>query len=81
MKRILTLTLAVLMLASLLCACSATGTVDPYYSRSNVSTTHDGRVNGTNDRYKPPYHAYESDGSGSTAGVQRQSGAANASGR
>lgn len=81
MKRILTLTLAVLMLASLLCACSATGTVDPHYSYGNVSTTRDGRVNGTNDRYVPPYRGYENGASGSTAGIPRQSGGTNASGR
>ena len=48
MKRSLTLVLAALMLSALLCACSAAGTVDPYTGYSNVSTTRDGRVNGTN---------------------------------
>ena len=81
MKRTLTLMLAVLMLTSLLCACSATGTVDPYYSYGNVSTTHDGRVNGTNDRYTPPYRGYDNGVSGSAAGVPHQSGRTNASGR
>ena len=51
MKRIVILALAVLMLCSLFCACSATGNIDPYGGYSNVSTTRDGRVNGTNDRY------------------------------
>ena len=39
MKRITALVLAVLMLAALLCACSATANMDPYGGYSNVSTT------------------------------------------
>lgn len=49
MKRILILALTVLMLAAVLCACGTTAYVDdPYRGYSNVSTTHDGTVNGTN---------------------------------
>ena len=55
MKRIIALVLSVLMLSALLCACSATGNIDPYGGYSNVSTTRDGRVNGTNDRYNGGY--------------------------
>ena len=51
MKRIVILVLAVLTLCSLLCACSATGNIDPYGGYSNVSTTRNGTVNGTNGRY------------------------------
>ena len=55
MKRIAILALSVL----LLCACSATGTMDPYYGGySNVSTTRNGRVNGTNDGYYRGQYGY-----------------------
>ena len=54
MKRIVILVLAVLTLCSLLCACSATGNIDPYGGYSNVSTTRDGTVNGVNDRRSAP---------------------------
>ena len=63
MKRIVILVLAVLTLCSLLCACSATGNIDPYGGYSNVSTTRDGRVNGTNDRYYNGAYGY-ANGSG-----------------
>ena len=51
MKRILAISAAVLMLASVLCACSGTATISdmPNGAYGNVSTTDDGRVNGTND--------------------------------
>ena len=54
MKRILAITLSVLMLVCLLCACSGTATISdvPDDSYGNVSTTDNGRVNGTNDRMK-----------------------------
>lgn len=59
MKRIAILALSVLLLAALLCACSATGTMDPYYGGySNVSTTRNGRVNGTNDGYYRGQYGY-----------------------
>ena len=45
MKKGLILLLAALMLAVMLTACAAT---QPYDGYSNVSTTRDGRVNGTN---------------------------------
>lgn len=49
MKRILILALTVLMLAAVLCACGTTAYVgDPNRGYSNVSTTRDGTVNGTN---------------------------------
>lgn len=63
MKRITALVLAVLMLAALLCACSATANMDPHGGYSNVSTTRDGRVNGTNDRDRSRYEgAYGANG-------------------
>lgn len=59
MKRIAILALSVLLLTALLCACSATGTMDPYYGGySNVSTTRNGRVNGTNDGYYHGQYGY-----------------------
>ena len=59
MKRIALLALSVLLLTALLCACSATGTMDPYYGGySNVSTTRNGRVNGTNDGYYRGQYGY-----------------------
>lgn len=59
MKRIAILALSVLLLTALLCACSATGTMDPYYGGySNVSTTRNGRVNGTNDGYYRSQYGY-----------------------
>ena len=49
MKRILVLALTVLMLAAVFTACGTTAYVDdPYRGYSNVSTTRDGTVNGTN---------------------------------
>lgn len=66
MKRITALALAALMLAALLCACSATGNIDPYGGYSNVSTTRDGRVNGTNDRY---YNGGYANGYGNGSGT------------
>ena len=57
MKRIAILVLAAALLAALLCACSATGNIDPYGGYSNVSTTRDGTVNGTNDGH---YNRYQS---------------------
>lgn len=52
MKRFCILVLAVCLLLTALCACSATGRIeDPYSGYGNVSTTPDGRVNGTNDAY------------------------------
>ena len=49
MKRILILALTVLMLAAVFTACGTTAYVDdPYRGYSNVSTTRDGTVNGTN---------------------------------
>lgn len=59
MKRIAILALSVLLLTALLCACSATGTMDPYYGGySNVSTTRNGHVNGTNDGYYRGQYGY-----------------------
>ena len=57
MKRIMLLTLAMLLLLSVLSACSAAGTAtaDPW-GYGNVSTTRDGYVNGTN-RNMPGYDA------------------------
>lgn len=70
MKRIAILALSVLLLTALLCACSATGTMDPYYGGySNVSTTRNGRVNGTNDGYYRGQYGYN--------GMYGQTGSAN----
>ena len=51
MKRILICLLAVCLLGLVLTGCSATGRVGPNGMYGNVSTTTDGRVNGTNDYY------------------------------
>lgn len=67
MKRFLIAALAALMLASVLTACSGTATVDPYGGYSNVSTTDDGRVNGTNGSSGMDYGTY-SGTSGNTTG-------------
>lgn len=74
MKRIAILALSVLLLTALLCACSATGTMDPYYGGySNVSTTRNGRVNGTNDGYYRGQYGYN--------GMYGQTGYANGYGQ
>ena len=74
MKRIAILALSVLLLTALLCACSAIGTMDPYYGGySNVSTTRNGRVNGTNDGYYRGQYGYN--------GMYGQTGYANSYGR
>lgn len=73
MKRILILALAAVMLVSLLTACSATGMVtDPYGGYSNVSTTDDGTVNGTN---YPNQYGYQNGPQG--AGRSNSSGSYN----
>ena len=59
MKRFLIAGLAALMLASVLTACSGTATVGPYGGYSNVSTTDDGRVNGTNGTSGMDYGTYD----------------------
>ena len=51
MKRILICLLAACLLGLVLAGCSATGRVGPNGMYGNVSTTTDGRVNGTNDYY------------------------------
>ena len=51
MRRIWICLLAVCLLALVLTGCSATGRVGPNGMYGNVSTTTDGRVNGTNDYY------------------------------
>ena len=52
MKRFLILALTVLMLAAVFTACGTTAYVDdPYRGYSNVSTTRNGTVNGTNEHY------------------------------
>ena len=51
MRRIWICLLAVCLLALVLAGCSATGRVSPNGMYGNVSTTTDGRVNGTNDYY------------------------------
>lgn len=57
MKKGLTVLLAVLLLAAMLTACAAT---QPYYDGySNVSTTHNGYVNGTNDAHSRTHDPYD----------------------
>ena len=51
MRRIWICLLAVCLLGLVLAGCSATGRVGPNGMYGNVSTTTDGRVNGTNDYY------------------------------
>ena len=51
MTRILICLLAACLLGLVLAGCSATGRVGPNGMYGNVSTTTDGRVNGTNDYY------------------------------
>ncbi len=63
MKRICILVFTALFLLGTLCACSASGRInDPFYpdGYSNVSTTHDGTVNGVNDRRAPAPSVFES---------------------
>ena len=74
MKKTLILVLALVMLVGTLTACSGTASIDPYYGYSNVSTTDDGRVNGTNGA--SGYGARRSYASGdySTAGSGMNSG-------
>lgn len=58
MKRFVILALSALLLIGALSACSASGYVgDPYYGDgySNVSTTRDGTINGTNPGYREGY--------------------------
>lgn len=69
MKRIVILVLAVLTLCSLLCACSATGNIDPYGGYSNVSTTRNGTVNGTNGRYAGYNYGYDNYQNGAYPGT------------
>lgn len=59
MKKLTLLLLAALLLLSVLAACSATANMEGSYPRgySNVSTTHNGTVNGTNS---PASGAYDS---------------------
>ena len=53
MKKVTLLILAVLVIASVFAGCSASAYMDDPYARgySNVSTTRNGTVNGTNGRY------------------------------
>lgn len=70
MKRNFALILAVLMLASVLCACSGTATItdEPYNGYGNVSTTDDGMVNGTNDYMNGTNRGFDGDAYGSSSG-------------
>ena len=53
MKRFLVLLTVCCLLLTVMTACSASGRIDDPYrdGYGNVSTTRDGRVNGTNDAY------------------------------
>ena len=55
MKRVIAILLAVMMLTGVLTACSGTAYYDDGYGYGNVSTTPDGRVNGTNGRTNGSY--------------------------
>ena len=59
MKKSVSLLLAALLLMAAFAGCSASAYMDDPYNRgySNVSTTHNGTVNGTNGRYSG-YGAY-----------------------
>ena len=52
MKKIILLALAVILVIGLFAGCSANGSIDTEMTDgySNVSTTRDGRVNGTNNQ-------------------------------
>ena len=60
MKKFALLVLAALVLVSVFTGCSASAYMDDPYAGgySNVSTTRNGTVNGTNDRYYNGYGAY-----------------------
>ena len=60
MKKLTLFLLAALMIASVFTGCSASAYMDDPYAGgySNVSTTRNGTVNGTNDRYYNGYGAY-----------------------
>lgn len=71
MKRVLLLALTLLMLCAVLTACGTTAYVnDPYHrGYSNVSTTHDGTVNGVNGYgYSYPGAYYGGYGNGAMTG-------------
>lgn len=77
MKRILILALACCLL--LLSACSAAGRIEDPFGYGNVSTTQDGRVNGTNDGLAPygrHYAAPPVPGASGYTGTQRGTGMA-----
>ena len=78
MKRFCILVLAVCLLLTALCACSATGRIeDPYSGYGNVSTTPDGRVNGTNDYLNGTYGSgWQGSGASGYTGTQRGTGMA-----
>lgn len=80
MKRICILVFTALLLLATLCACSASGRInDPFYpdGYSNVSTTHDGTVNGVNDRRAPAPSSFDG---GRSRAPQRAVTGGNASG-
>ena len=75
MKRIFILVLVCCLL--LLTACSASGRIDDPYGYGNVSTTPDGRVNGTNDYLNGTYgSARQGSGTSGYTGTQRGTGRA-----
>lgn len=62
MNRFSAILLTLCLLLAILTGCSATGRIrDPFYG--NVSTTPDGRINGTNDAYRQ-YDFHRTDRSG-----------------
>lgn len=98
MKKLLLLLLAVCLLASVFAGCSAEANMhDPYYTRgyTNVSTTRNGTVNGTNDHRSTTYGSYAKGydrrgldtssrttrNTGTSARTTRQTGAAGTYGR
>ena len=70
MKRLFACLLAAGMLAGVFAGCSATGRVDPYGMYGNVSTTRDGRVNGTNDSFHGMNDQTHSGTNGRTGSVE-----------
>ena len=65
MKKLTLLVLCALVLASVFAGCSATAYMDDPYAGgySNVSTTRNGAVNGTNGRYAGYNYGYNANGS------------------
>ena len=71
MKKIIILALAVILVIGLFAGCSANGYIETPNTTGNVSTTRDGRVNGTN---QPTYPRRTTGSTGAGAGSAGQIG-------